>query len=205
IYPRLLERFSTRQAVEAMRAEPHDLPDAAEQLAREVTLFGTYDEGAEQIAAWFAAGADSVQLVLPPGRPEAELAQIVEVAAALQATTNVCPRVIRPRAARTRKTSPTAATVPSSATASQWNLTTSPRRSASSRPRKLSPSEPTQRSYALAARASISSYPRASRIALMASPGRAAIARISCGGCRICLPSSVQSSTIIRRRRSASG
>jgi len=89
IYPRLLERFSTRQAVEAMRAEPHDLPDAAEQLAREVTLFGTYDEGAEQIAAWFAAGADSVQLVLPPGRPEAELAQIVEVAAALQATTNV--------------------------------------------------------------------------------------------------------------------
>jgi hypothetical protein len=39
----------------------------------------------------------------------------------------------------------------------------------------------------------------------MASPGRAAIARISCGGWRICLPSSVQSSAIIRRRRSASG
>ena len=84
IYPRLLERFSDRQAVEAMRAEPHDLPDVAEQLAREVTLFGTYDEGAEQIAAWLAAGADSVQLVLPPGRPEAELAQIVEVAAAAE-------------------------------------------------------------------------------------------------------------------------
>ena len=40
----------------------------------------------------------------------------------------------------------------------QWNLTTSPSRSASSRPRKLSPSEPTQCSYALAARSSISSY-----------------------------------------------
>jgi hypothetical protein len=47
--------------------------------------------------------------------------------------------------------------------------------------------------------------PRASRIAVMASPGRAAIARISWGGSRICLPSCVQSSAIIRPRRSASG
>jgi alkanesulfonate monooxygenase SsuD/methylene tetrahydromethanopterin reductase-like flavin-dependent oxidoreductase (luciferase family) len=47
-----------------------------------VTLFGTYDEAPEQIAAWLAAGADSVQLVLPPGRPEAELDAIVELAAA---------------------------------------------------------------------------------------------------------------------------
>ena len=39
----------------------------------------------------------------------------------------------------------------------------------------------------------------------MPSPGRAAIPRISCGGWRICLPSSVQSSAIIRRRLSASG
>ena len=55
-----------------------------ESLAREVTLFGTYDEAPEQIAAWLAAGADSVQLVLPPGRPEEELAEIVEVAAAAE-------------------------------------------------------------------------------------------------------------------------
>ena len=54
----------------------------AEELAREVTLFGTYDEAPELIAAWRAAGADSVQLVLPPGRPEEELAALVEVAAA---------------------------------------------------------------------------------------------------------------------------
>src|SRR5919108_5542876 len=66
---------------------------------------------------------------------------------------------MRPSAARTRKLSPSADTSPSLATASQWNLTTSPSRSASSRPRKLSPAEPTQCSYALAARASISSYP----------------------------------------------
>ena len=39
----------------------------------------------------------------------------------------------------------------------------------------------------------------------MAIPGCAAIARISCGGWRMCLPSSVQSSAIVRRRRSASG
>ena len=39
----------------------------------------------------------------------------------------------------------------------------------------------------------------------MASPGRAAISRISCGGWRMCLPSSVQSSAIVRRRRSALG
>ena len=39
----------------------------------------------------------------------------------------------------------------------------------------------------------------------MAIPGCAAISRISCGGWRMCLPSSAQSSAIIRRRRSASG
>lgn len=43
------------------------------------------------------------------------------------------------------------------------------------------------------------------RIAVIAIPGCAAIARISCGGWRTCLPSSAQSSAIICRRRSASG
>ena len=42
---------------------------------------GDLRSSAGAIAAWFAAGADSVQLVLPPGRPEDELAEIVEVAA----------------------------------------------------------------------------------------------------------------------------
>jgi alkanesulfonate monooxygenase SsuD/methylene tetrahydromethanopterin reductase-like flavin-dependent oxidoreductase (luciferase family) len=84
IYPRLLERFSGPRTVAALRGEGQDLPSAAEQLARDVTLFGTYDEAPEQIAAWRAAGADSVQLVLPPGRPEDELAEIIEVAAAAE-------------------------------------------------------------------------------------------------------------------------
>ena len=44
-------------------------------------MMGTYEDAAEAISPWFAAGADSVGLVLPPGRPEEELAEIVQVAA----------------------------------------------------------------------------------------------------------------------------
>ena len=82
IYPRMLERCSSPEVVEALRTATDELPAGAETLAGEVTLFGTYDEAPELIAAWRAAGADSVELVLPPGRPEAELATLVEVAAA---------------------------------------------------------------------------------------------------------------------------
>lgn len=78
IYPRLLERFSSSQTVAALQAAGPQLPAAAEPLAREVTLFGTYDELPEQIDAWVAAGADSVALVLPPGRPEDELTALLE-------------------------------------------------------------------------------------------------------------------------------
>jgi len=56
----------------------------AEDLAREVTLMGGYDHAEDAISSWFAAGADSVHLVLPPGRPEDELAEIVDVAAAVR-------------------------------------------------------------------------------------------------------------------------
>lgn len=87
LYPRLLaDRFGMAAAVRAVVEAPADeLPAVAEELAREVTLMGTYDEAADAIAAWFAAGADSVHLVFPPGRPEHELAEIVDVAAALPA------------------------------------------------------------------------------------------------------------------------
>jgi alkanesulfonate monooxygenase SsuD/methylene tetrahydromethanopterin reductase-like flavin-dependent oxidoreductase (luciferase family) len=88
LYPRMLsERFGMRAGVDAVigathRGErPPELPAAAEELAREVTLMGTYDEAGEAIEAWFAAGADSVHLVLPPICPEEELAEIVGVAA----------------------------------------------------------------------------------------------------------------------------
>ena len=80
-YPRLLARFSDSDTVEALQASGQDLPATAEQLAREVTLFGTYDEGPAPVDAWVAAGADSVALVLPPGRPEDELAELLDVMA----------------------------------------------------------------------------------------------------------------------------
>jgi alkanesulfonate monooxygenase SsuD/methylene tetrahydromethanopterin reductase-like flavin-dependent oxidoreductase (luciferase family) len=93
LYPKMLgERFGMKAGVEAVVAaadgnrEP-DLPAASEELAREVTLMGTYAEAGEVIGAWFAAGADSVALVLPPGRPGDELAEIVRVAAGV-ATAN---------------------------------------------------------------------------------------------------------------------
>jgi alkanesulfonate monooxygenase SsuD/methylene tetrahydromethanopterin reductase-like flavin-dependent oxidoreductase (luciferase family) len=70
----------------AERDRKPELPAIAEDLAHEVTLLGTYERAIETMAVWFAAGADSVTLVLPPGRPERELAEIVEVAAGAVAT-----------------------------------------------------------------------------------------------------------------------
>ncbi len=88
IYPRMLaERFGMAGAVGAVIEVAQDrrpeLPAVAEDLAREVTLLGAYDHAGEEIAGWFAAGVDSVQLVLPPGRPEDELTEIVNVAASV--------------------------------------------------------------------------------------------------------------------------
>ncbi|HTX09548.1 MAG TPA: LLM class flavin-dependent oxidoreductase [Solirubrobacteraceae bacterium] len=89
LYPAMLSRrFGMSAAVNSVveAARDHrvpELPAKAEDLAQEVTLLGTYDRAAEQIAAWFAAGADNVNLVLPPGLPADELAEIVAVAAPL--------------------------------------------------------------------------------------------------------------------------
>jgi alkanesulfonate monooxygenase SsuD/methylene tetrahydromethanopterin reductase-like flavin-dependent oxidoreductase (luciferase family) len=86
LYPRMLgERFGMSAAVASIidaadgDARP-ELPAAAEELAQDVTLFGTYDRAGETIAAWFAAGADSLNLVLPPGHPEEELIEFLDVA-----------------------------------------------------------------------------------------------------------------------------
>ena len=91
LYPRMLgERFGMIPAVEAVvaaadgKAQP-DLPAVAEDLARDVTLFGTYDDAGAVIAEWFAAGADSINLVLPPGHPQQELAEFLDVASSVRA------------------------------------------------------------------------------------------------------------------------
>ena len=91
LYPRMLgERFGMSAAVDAIveaaaGKAPPELPAVAEELARDVTLFGTYDEAADTIAAWFSAGADSINLVMPPGHPEEELQELLDVAHAASA------------------------------------------------------------------------------------------------------------------------
>ena len=92
LYPQMLSRrFGMATAVNAVIEATGDrhipeLPPAAEDLAHEVTLFGTYEHAEAAIAGWFAAGADSVNLVLPPNRPEDELAEILKVAARVVST-----------------------------------------------------------------------------------------------------------------------
>jgi alkanesulfonate monooxygenase SsuD/methylene tetrahydromethanopterin reductase-like flavin-dependent oxidoreductase (luciferase family) len=90
LYPRMLgERFGMTAAVEAVvasadgKAQP-DLPAVAEDLARDVTLFGTYDDAGAVIAEWFAAGEDSLNLVLPPGHPQEELTEFLDVASSVR-------------------------------------------------------------------------------------------------------------------------
>jgi alkanesulfonate monooxygenase SsuD/methylene tetrahydromethanopterin reductase-like flavin-dependent oxidoreductase (luciferase family) len=87
LYPSMLgERFGMRGAVDAVveaaaGGAPPELPAAAEELARDVTLFGSYDHAGDTISSWLAAGADNVNLVLPPGHPEEELMEFLDVAA----------------------------------------------------------------------------------------------------------------------------
>ena len=85
LYPRMLgERFGMADAVSAVAgADDGELPGIAEELADQGTLLATYEDAGEAISSWLSAGADSVNLTLPPGRPEEELAEIVEVAGRL--------------------------------------------------------------------------------------------------------------------------
>ena len=87
IYPRMLrDVFGYAAAVDALLEANADggvpqLPAAAEQLASEVTLMATYDQAPEAIRLWLDAGADTVDLVLPLGLPEAQLKEMLEAAA----------------------------------------------------------------------------------------------------------------------------
>ena len=87
IYPRTLrERFGFGGEIDALLEANSgggapELPAAAERLAREVTVMGTYDEAPDTVRLWLEAGADRVDLVLPLGLPEEQLKEMLEAAA----------------------------------------------------------------------------------------------------------------------------
>lgn len=87
LYPRVLrEQFGYADAVEALLSANDGggsprLPAAAEALARDVTVMGTYDEAPDVVRAWLQSGSDEVDLVLPLGLPEERLREMLEAAA----------------------------------------------------------------------------------------------------------------------------
>jgi alkanesulfonate monooxygenase SsuD/methylene tetrahydromethanopterin reductase-like flavin-dependent oxidoreductase (luciferase family) len=88
LYPRVLrDQFGFAREVEALLEANGGgslprLPPEAERLAREVTVMATYDEAPAAVREWLEAGADAVDLVLPPGLPEQQHREMLEAAAA---------------------------------------------------------------------------------------------------------------------------
>jgi alkanesulfonate monooxygenase SsuD/methylene tetrahydromethanopterin reductase-like flavin-dependent oxidoreductase (luciferase family) len=93
LYPRMLSgRFGFAREVEALlhanaNGGPPRLPAAAERLARDVTVMGTYDEAPGAVRRWLEAGADTIDLVLPLAVPEQQLREMFEAAAPAAAPT----------------------------------------------------------------------------------------------------------------------
>ena len=87
LYPRMLrDHFGFADEVEALLDANSDggmprLPSAAERLARDLTVMGTYDEAPDAARLWLEAGADTVDVVLPIGFPEEQLREMLEAVA----------------------------------------------------------------------------------------------------------------------------
>jgi alkanesulfonate monooxygenase SsuD/methylene tetrahydromethanopterin reductase-like flavin-dependent oxidoreductase (luciferase family) len=87
LYPRVLrDQFEFAHEVDALldangSGGPPRLPAAAERLARDVTVMGTYEEAPDAVRLWLEAGADTIDLVLPLGLPEEQLHEMLEAAA----------------------------------------------------------------------------------------------------------------------------
>jgi hypothetical protein len=47
-------------------------------------VIASYDEAPDAIRLWLEAGADAIDLVLPPGAPEKQLREMLEAAAPRQ-------------------------------------------------------------------------------------------------------------------------
>ena len=87
LYPRILrDQFGFAREVDALleanaNGSTPQLPADAEPLAREVTVMATYDDAPEAVRQWLEAGADAIDLVLPPGVAEEQLHEMLEAAA----------------------------------------------------------------------------------------------------------------------------
>jgi alkanesulfonate monooxygenase SsuD/methylene tetrahydromethanopterin reductase-like flavin-dependent oxidoreductase (luciferase family) len=87
LYPRVLrDQFGFASEVDALLDANGNggmprLPPAAERLARDVTVMGTYEEAPDAVRLWLEAGADTISLVLPIGLPEAQIHEMLEAAA----------------------------------------------------------------------------------------------------------------------------
>jgi alkanesulfonate monooxygenase SsuD/methylene tetrahydromethanopterin reductase-like flavin-dependent oxidoreductase (luciferase family) len=92
LYPRMLrDQFGLAAEVDALldanaAGGAPRLPAAAERLARDVTVMGTYDEAPDAVRLWLDAGADGIDLVLPLGVPEEQHREMLEAAAPTPAT-----------------------------------------------------------------------------------------------------------------------
>jgi alkanesulfonate monooxygenase SsuD/methylene tetrahydromethanopterin reductase-like flavin-dependent oxidoreductase (luciferase family) len=82
VYPRMLRVHGYHHELDALidaNPDPQDarLPAAAERLARDVLLYGTYDEAPELCRAWLEH-ADALTVVAPFGVPAEQIADTIE-------------------------------------------------------------------------------------------------------------------------------
>ena len=87
LYPRALRGHGYHLELDAIleaNLDPHHarLPAAAERLAQDVLLYGTYDEGPQLCRAWLEH-ADALSLVAPFGVPGEQVADTIEAISGL--------------------------------------------------------------------------------------------------------------------------
>ena len=81
VYPRVLRAAGYAAEVDALleanpAGQPAVLPAAAERLAHDVLLFGTYADAADARRRW-QAHTEDLSLVLPFGQPAEELPEVL--------------------------------------------------------------------------------------------------------------------------------
>jgi hypothetical protein len=84
LYRRILARLGYKAAVEALMVAnaprtPLIVPDDAEVLLEELTIFGTPDSARIRLAGWYAAGASMPVLLLGPDLTPDQIDRTLEV------------------------------------------------------------------------------------------------------------------------------